>query len=107
MKHGLGLGKILGTIHTYPTMAEANKFAAGAWKRGTVTRGQHTLLAAFHAWRRGAAGFGGVLGALPALVARPASGRAARRERLASNRDATGNMTQDGCRDCARYPRTI
>jgi len=68
MKHGLGLGKILGTIHIYPTMAEANKFAAGAWKRGTVTHGQHTVLAAFHAWRRGAAGFGGVLGALPALV---------------------------------------
>ncbi len=67
MKHGLGLNKVLGTIHTYPTMAEANKFAAGAWKRGTVTHGQHTVLAAFHAWRRGAAGFGGVLAALPAL----------------------------------------
>ncbi|MBP7778432.1 MAG: FAD-dependent oxidoreductase [Acidobacteria bacterium] len=67
MKHGLGLNKILGTIHTYPTMAEASKFAAGAWKRGTVTRGQHTLLSAFHAWRRGAGGFGGVLGAVPAL----------------------------------------
>jgi len=33
MKHGLGLGKILGTIHTYPTMAEANKFAAGEWRQ--------------------------------------------------------------------------
>lgn len=33
MKHGLGLGKILGTIHTYPTMAEANKFAAGEWRK--------------------------------------------------------------------------
>ena len=33
MKHGLGLNKILGTIHTYPTMAEANKYAAGEWKR--------------------------------------------------------------------------
>ncbi len=68
MKQGLGLGTILGTIHTYPTMAEANKFAAGAWKRGTVTRGQHTVLTAFHAWRRGAGGLGGVLAAVPALV---------------------------------------
>ena len=33
MKHGLGLNKILGTIHIYPTMAEANKYAAGVWKR--------------------------------------------------------------------------
>ena len=33
MKHGLGLNKILGTIHTYPTLAEANKYAAGEWKR--------------------------------------------------------------------------
>jgi hypothetical protein len=33
MKHGLGLNKILGTIHIYPTLAEANKYAAGAWKR--------------------------------------------------------------------------
>ena len=48
-------------------MAEANKFAAGAWKRGTVTHGQHTVLTAFHAWRRGAGGLGGVLAALPAL----------------------------------------
>jgi dihydrolipoamide dehydrogenase len=68
MKHGLGLNKILGTIHIYPTLAEANKYAAGAWKRGTVTRGQWTLLTAFQAWRRGAAGFGAVLGALRALI---------------------------------------
>jgi len=33
MKHGLGLNKILGTIHSYPTLAEANKYAAGEWKR--------------------------------------------------------------------------
>jgi hypothetical protein len=68
MKHGLGLNTILGTIHTYPTMAEANKAVAGAWKRGTVTHGQHVALTAFHAWRRGAGGLGGVLAALPALV---------------------------------------
>jgi hypothetical protein len=33
MKHGLGLNKILGTIHTYPTLAESNKYVAGEWKR--------------------------------------------------------------------------
>jgi pyruvate/2-oxoglutarate dehydrogenase complex dihydrolipoamide dehydrogenase (E3) component len=61
MKHGLGLKKILGTTHIYPTMAEANRYAAGAWKRGTVTRGQWAFLAAFHAWRRGVGGVGAVL----------------------------------------------
>ena len=33
MTHGLGLKKIMATIHVYPTLAEANKFAAGAWRR--------------------------------------------------------------------------
>jgi len=69
MKHGLGLNKILGTIHTYPTLAEANKYAAGAWKRGTVTRGQWAFLAAFQGWQRGEHGFGSVLGQLRALLA--------------------------------------
>ena len=53
MKHGLGLNKILGTIHTYPTLAEANKYAAGEWKRAHAP---HKLLAwvgRFHDWRRG------------------------------------------------------
>jgi pyruvate/2-oxoglutarate dehydrogenase complex dihydrolipoamide dehydrogenase (E3) component/uncharacterized membrane protein YdjX (TVP38/TMEM64 family) len=53
MKHGLGLNKILGTIHTYPTLAEANKYAAGEWKRAHQP---HRVLAwaeKFHAWRRG------------------------------------------------------
>lgn len=67
MKHGLGLNKILGTIHTYPTMAEANKYAAGVWKRGTVTQGQWSFLSAFQAWRRGALGVGGVMAQLWAL----------------------------------------
>ncbi|MFM1979626.1 MAG: hypothetical protein RLZ68_891, partial [Pseudomonadota bacterium] len=52
MKHGLGLNKILGTIHTYPTLSEANKYAAGEWKRNHQP---HTLLAwvrRFHDWRR-------------------------------------------------------
>jgi dihydrolipoamide dehydrogenase len=68
MKHGLGLNQILGTIHVYPTMAEANKYAAGVWKRGTVTRGQWTVLQAYQAWQRGEGGFGGVLAALPQLL---------------------------------------
>jgi pyruvate/2-oxoglutarate dehydrogenase complex dihydrolipoamide dehydrogenase (E3) component/uncharacterized membrane protein YdjX (TVP38/TMEM64 family) len=68
MKHGLGLAKILGTIHTYPTLAEANKYAAGAWKRGTVTRGQWAFLAAFQAWRRGEHGLGRVIGQVRALL---------------------------------------
>jgi dihydrolipoamide dehydrogenase len=68
MKHGLGLNKILGTIHIYPTLAEANKYAAGAWKRGTVTQGQWALLTAFQAWRRGELGIGGVLGQVGPLL---------------------------------------
>ncbi len=68
LKHGLGLNKILGTIHTYPTMAEANKYVAGTWKRGTVTRGQWDFLTAFQAWRRGAAGLAAVAGRVPGLV---------------------------------------
>ena len=38
MRHGIGLNKILGTIHIYPTFAEANKYAAGAWKRNHARR---------------------------------------------------------------------
>jgi pyruvate/2-oxoglutarate dehydrogenase complex dihydrolipoamide dehydrogenase (E3) component/uncharacterized membrane protein YdjX (TVP38/TMEM64 family) len=53
MKHGLGLGKILGTIHIYPTLAEANKFAAGEWRRAHVNPRLLTIAARFHAWRRG------------------------------------------------------
>jgi hypothetical protein len=68
MKHGLGLNKILGTIHSYPTLAEANKYAAGVWKRGTVTQGQWAFLSAFHEWRRGAAGVGKVVRRLGRLV---------------------------------------
>jgi dihydrolipoamide dehydrogenase len=67
MKHNLGLNKILGTIHIYPTLAEANKYAAGAWKRSTVTCGQWAVLSAFQAWRRGAGGLGAVLRALVAI----------------------------------------
>jgi pyruvate/2-oxoglutarate dehydrogenase complex dihydrolipoamide dehydrogenase (E3) component len=53
MKHGIGLNKILGTIHTYPTLAEANKYAAGAWKRAHAPERLLAWVARFHAWRRG------------------------------------------------------
>lgn len=53
MKHGLGLNKILGTIHTYPTMAEANKYAAGEWKRAHAPQRVLAWLARYHAWKRG------------------------------------------------------
>ncbi len=52
MKHGLGLNKILGTIHIYPTMNEANKFAAGEWKKARKPEGALKLAERFFAWRR-------------------------------------------------------
>jgi len=52
MKHGLGLNKILGTIHIYPTMAEANKFADGNWKKAHAPEGLLKLVQKFHSWRR-------------------------------------------------------
>ena len=53
MRHGLGLNKILGTIHIYPTLAEANKYAAGEWKRAHAPQGLLEWVRKFHAWRRG------------------------------------------------------
>ncbi len=53
MKHGLGLNKVLGTIHSYPTMAEANKYAAGEWKKAHAPQRALAFLAKLHAWRRG------------------------------------------------------
>ena len=54
MKHGLGLNKILGTIHAYPTLAEANKYAAGEWKRAHQPRQLLRWVQRYHDWRRGA-----------------------------------------------------
>jgi len=54
MKHGLGLNKILGTIHIYPTMAEANKYVAGNWKRAHAPQRLLAWVERFHSWRRGA-----------------------------------------------------
>ncbi len=53
MKHGLGLNKILGTVHLYPTMAEANKYVAGEWKRAHAPKKVLAWLEKYHAWRRG------------------------------------------------------
>ncbi|MCP5476304.1 MAG: FAD-dependent oxidoreductase [Rhodanobacteraceae bacterium] len=53
MRHGLGLRKILGTIHSYPTMMEANKYAAGNWARAHAPQAALRWVERFHAWRRG------------------------------------------------------
>jgi pyruvate/2-oxoglutarate dehydrogenase complex dihydrolipoamide dehydrogenase (E3) component/uncharacterized membrane protein YdjX (TVP38/TMEM64 family) len=52
MKHGLGLAKILGTIHVYPTLAEANKAAAGQWQRAHAPRRLLRWLQRLHDWER-------------------------------------------------------
>lgn len=53
MKHGIGLNKLLGTIHVYPTLAEANKYAAGVWKRAHAPEKLLRWVERYHAWRRG------------------------------------------------------
>lgn len=53
MKYKLGLNKILGTIHTYPTLAESNKMVAGEWKRAHAPEGLLRWIEKYHAWRRG------------------------------------------------------
>ncbi len=68
MKHGFGLEGILSTIHTYPTLAEANKYAAGVYKRTTATEGKLAVSSALHAWSRGESGLARVLGRAIALV---------------------------------------
>jgi pyruvate/2-oxoglutarate dehydrogenase complex dihydrolipoamide dehydrogenase (E3) component len=52
MRHGLGLNKILGTIHVYPTLNEANKYVAGAWKRNHTPQQALKWLERYHAWMR-------------------------------------------------------
>ncbi len=52
MKHGLGLNKILGTIHPYPTWSEAAKYTAGEWKRAHAPKAALVWLERFHTWRR-------------------------------------------------------
>jgi len=53
MKQGIGLNKILSTIHIYPTMAEANKYVAGEWKRAHQPKRLLEWVGRYHAWRRG------------------------------------------------------
>ena len=53
MQWNLGLGKVMGAIHAYPTLAEANKYAAGAWKKAHAPPRTLALLERFHTWRRG------------------------------------------------------
>ena len=52
MRHGIGLNKILGTIHIYPTLAEANKYVAGNWKKAHAPQKLLAWVERFHAWRR-------------------------------------------------------
>ncbi len=52
MRHGIGLNKILGTIHIYPTLAEMNKYAAGNWKKAHAPQGLLKWVEKFHDWRR-------------------------------------------------------
>lgn len=60
MRHGLGLNKLLSTIHVYPTLMEANRSVAGAWRRNHVSPRTLRWLGGWHAWRRsGAAGLFG------------------------------------------------
>ena len=53
LKHGIGMNKILGTIHVYPTLMEANKYAAGVWKRAHAPQAALRWAQRFFGWRRG------------------------------------------------------
>lgn len=53
MQHGLGLNKILGTVHPYPSWSDAAKLTAGRWKDAHKPEGALRWLARYHAWRRG------------------------------------------------------
>ena len=52
MKHDIGLKKLLGTVHAYPTMAEANKMAAGEWRKANQPERLLSLVESYHRWRR-------------------------------------------------------
>jgi len=53
MRHGIGLNKVLGTIHIYPTMSEANKYVAGNWKRAHAPQSLLKWVERYHRWMRG------------------------------------------------------
>jgi pyruvate/2-oxoglutarate dehydrogenase complex dihydrolipoamide dehydrogenase (E3) component/uncharacterized membrane protein YdjX (TVP38/TMEM64 family) len=71
MKHGFGLEGILSTIHTYPTLGEANKFAAGVYKRSTATVGKLAVGKALNDWTRGEGSLGALVGSVVKLVVSP------------------------------------
>jgi pyruvate/2-oxoglutarate dehydrogenase complex dihydrolipoamide dehydrogenase (E3) component/uncharacterized membrane protein YdjX (TVP38/TMEM64 family) len=71
MKHGFGLEGILSTIHTYPTLGEANKFAAGVYKRSTATVGKLAVGKALNDWTRGEGSFGTVISKGVSLLISP------------------------------------
>ena len=71
MKHGFGLEGILGTIHIYPTLGEANKYAAGVYKRSTATVGKLAVVKALNDWTRGDGSVFTVLGKVISLVVSP------------------------------------
>ena len=73
MKHRIGLNRILATIHIYPTMAEANKYAAGVWKRAHAPATVLNWLERFHDWRRGAGAGAEAAGAAKPLPPAPAA----------------------------------
>ncbi len=53
MKHKLGLKKIMGTIHIYPTLAESNKFAASEWQKAHTPKKLLSYVKRYHDWERG------------------------------------------------------
>jgi len=53
MKHGLGLKKILGTIHPYPTWSEAAKYVAGEWQKAHAPQAALRWAERYHRWQRG------------------------------------------------------
>jgi len=71
MKHGFGLEGILSTIHTYPTLGEGNKYAAGVYKRSTATLGKLAVGKALNDWTRGEGSLAVVLRSAIALLVAP------------------------------------
>ncbi|NQX89323.1 MAG: FAD-dependent oxidoreductase [Halioglobus sp.] len=53
MKHGIGLRKILSTIHLYPSLSEGNKFVAGEWRKARKPEGLLRWVERYHQWNRG------------------------------------------------------
>lgn len=52
MKYKLGLKKIMGTIHIYPTLAESNKYAASEWQKAHAPEKLLAYVKRFHDWER-------------------------------------------------------